>query len=83
MIKRKEDKKALQTKPGFSKKPYHSISVHCDVLNTHESTDRRLVFELTGHKLNLDGAFIEDTHIAPTTRDTYPRDPSHLCKHYY
>ena len=32
-------------------------------INAFESTDRRLVFELTGHKLNLDGKFeeIEDS----------------------
>ena len=29
-------------------------------LNTHEATDRRIVFELTGHKLDENGVFREE-----------------------
>ena len=56
-IKRAEQKEALRTMPGYSEEAYASIAARSDNINTHESTDRRLVFELTGHKLNLDGTF--------------------------
>jgi hypothetical protein len=58
-IKRAESKEILRTMPGYSYESYASIAARCDNINTHESTDRRLVFELTGHKLNLDGNFQE------------------------
>ena len=83
VIKRKEDREALRTKPGRSWEAYASIAAHCNALNTHESTDRRLVYELTGHKLTIDGDFVEETHIEPNTRDTMTREPSHLCKSYH
>ena len=62
-IKKAEEKEALRTKPGYSAEAYASIANHAMNINAFESTDRRLVFELTGHKLNLDGKFeeIEDS----------------------
>ena len=74
-IKQAEDKEALRTRPGYSKESYASIAAHAMALNTHESTDRRLVFELTGRKLNVDGNFIEDLKLKDTM-DMEVRDPS-------
>jgi len=60
MIKRSEEKEALRTRPGYSFDAYASIAARTNNLNTHESTDRRIVFELTGHKLDVNGVFEED-----------------------
>jgi hypothetical protein len=51
---------------------YASIASRAMNINTHESTDRRLVFELTGHKLNLDGRF----DIKEKIKDEPKFDPS-------
>ena len=60
IIKRSEVKEALRTKPGHSFEAYASIAARSMNLNTHEATDRRIVFELTGHKLDVNGVFRED-----------------------
>jgi len=57
IIKQSEEKEARRTQPGYSKDSYASIAARAMNINTHESTDRRIVFELTGHKLNKDGEF--------------------------
>jgi hypothetical protein len=54
IIKQSEEKEARRTQPGYSKESYASIAARAMNINTHESTDRRIVFELTGHKLNKD-----------------------------
>ena len=58
-IKRTEEKEAKRTKPGYSFEAYASIANRTNNLNTHEATDRRIVFELTGRKLTPDGVFEE------------------------
>ena len=60
IIKRSEEKEALRTKPGYSYQSYASIAARTMNLNTHEATDRRLVFELTGHKLDKNGVLKEE-----------------------
>ena len=60
IITRAEEKEALRTQPGYSYESYGSIAARTMNLNTHEATDRRIVFELTGHKLDKNGEFIED-----------------------
>ena len=60
IIKKWEEKEALRTKPGYSQESYASIAARTMNLNTHEATDRRIVFELTGHKLDVNGHFIDD-----------------------
>jgi hypothetical protein len=60
IIKRKEEKEALRTRPGYSYEAYASIAARAMNINTHEATDRRIVFELTGHKLGKDGEFVSD-----------------------
>ena len=52
-----EEKEAHRTLPGYSAESYASIANHAMQLNPFESTDRRLIFELTGHKVGLDGKF--------------------------
>jgi len=52
-----EEKEALRTLPGYSAESYASIANHAMQINAFESTDRRMVFELTGHKVGLDGRF--------------------------
>ena len=59
-IKNSEQKEALRTRPGYSEQSYASIAARTMNLNTHEATDRRIVFELTGHKLDKDGVFVLD-----------------------
>ena len=59
IIKQSEEKEALRTQPGHSFESYASIAARTMNLNTHEATDRRIVFELTGHKLDKNGEFIE------------------------
>jgi hypothetical protein len=59
-IKRSEEKEALRTRPGYSFNAYASIAARTNNLNTHESTDRRIVFELTGSKLDVNGVFAEE-----------------------
>jgi hypothetical protein len=59
-IKHSEEKEAIRTRPGYSFNAYASIAARTNNLNTHESTDRRIVFELTGHKLDVNGVFIEE-----------------------
>jgi len=60
IIKRSEEKEALRTQPGHSLQSYASIAARTMNLNTHEATDRRIVFELTGHKLDKFGEFVVD-----------------------
>ena len=60
IIKQSEEKEALRTRPGYSLEAYASIAARTMNLNTHEATDRRIVFELTGHKLDKDGEFREE-----------------------
>ena len=59
IIAKGEEKEALRTQPGYSYESYASIAARTMNLNTHEATDRRIVFELTGHKLDKNGEFIE------------------------
>ena len=59
-IERTEKKEAARTRPGYSFEAYASVAHHANNLNTHEATDRRIVFELTGRKLTPLGVFEED-----------------------
>ena len=74
IIKRSEEKEALRTKPGHSFEAYASIAARSMNLNTHEATDRRIVFELTGHKLDVNGVFKEDEQEVSQKKE----DPSTL-----
>jgi hypothetical protein len=62
-ISRTEEKEAARTRPGHSFEAYASIAHHANNLNTHEATDRRIVFELTGRKLTPFGVFEEDNKV--------------------
>jgi hypothetical protein len=62
-ISRTEEKEAARTRPGHSFEAYASIAHHANNLNTHEATDRRIVFELTGRKLTPYGVFAEDEKV--------------------
>ena len=62
-IERTEAKEAARTRPGHSIEAYASIAHHANNLNTHEATDRRIVFELTGRKLTPQGIFEEDESV--------------------
>ena len=60
IIRQAEEKEALRTLPGHSYQSYASIAARTMNLNTHEATDRRIIFELTGIKLDKNGEFIGD-----------------------
>ena len=62
-ISRTEAKEAARTRPGHSIEAYASIAHHANNLNTHEATDRRIVFELTGRKLTPCGVFAEEERV--------------------
>lgn len=53
-----ESKEARRTMPGYSKEAYASIAAQVESINVTDSDDRRLFFELTGHKLTVDGRLI-------------------------
>jgi len=60
VITQSEEKEALRTRPGYSFEAYASMAARAMNLNTHEATDRRIVFELTGYKLSKEGVFVEE-----------------------
>ena len=52
-----EAKEARTIKPGYSWKNYASIETRTDKLDLFEQTDRRLFFELTGYKIDIEGQY--------------------------
>jgi hypothetical protein len=56
-IAQAEEKEARTIKPGYSWKTYSSIETRTDKLDLFEQTDRRLFFELTGHKIDIEGNY--------------------------
>ena len=52
-----EAKEAQTIKPGYSWKTYASIETRTDKLDLFEQTDRRLFFELTGYKIDIEGEY--------------------------
>jgi hypothetical protein len=54
-----EEKEEERTRAGWSKENYTGIWTKVTKLDLQESVDRRVVFELTGRKLNPDGNFVD------------------------
>ena len=56
-IEEAEAKEARTIKSGYSWKTYASIETRTDKLDLFEQTDRRLFFELTGYKIDIEGHY--------------------------
>ena len=76
IIKEAEEKEARTIKPGYSWRSYTSIESKTDKLDLLEQTDRRLFFELTGHKIDTDGQYEEVEDQRGNHRYLITRDPS-------
>ena len=58
-IQEAEAKEARTIKSGYSWRTYSSIETRTDKLDLFEQTDRRLFFELTGYKIDIEGNYEE------------------------